>query len=160
MTSQEVRQLFDYHQDGHLLWKIKSSFRTNIGDKAGSRNSQGYIQISYKAKKYKAHRLILMWHGIELGDEVDHIDGNKTNNKIDNLRSVSKNQNQWNSKTRKDNVSGVKGVRWHKRDCKWAVSFRVNKKLHSFGYYDDLELAELVANEARSSYHGQYARNN
>ena len=160
LTHQQVRELFDYHPDGYLVWKIKPAIRTSIGDKAGSLNSQGYIQISYKAKKHKAHRLILMWHGIELGAEVYHIDGNKQNNKIENLRSVTKNQNQWNSKTRKDNRSGIKGVRWHKRDCKWTVTLRVNNKAHHFGYYDDLELAELVAHEARDLYHGKYARNN
>ena len=159
LTKEEVKQLFDYHSDGYLVWKIKSSFRTNKGDKAGSVNSQGYEQVSYKAKKHKTHRLIVLWHGFELGDEVDHIDGNKQNNKIENLRIVTKNQNQWNSKTRSDNKSGIKGVQWHKRDCKWSVSLRVNKKCHSFGYYDNLELAELVSQEARSLYHGEYARN-
>jgi len=160
LTQEQVKELFDYHPDGYLVWKFKPAFRTSIGDKAGSPNSNGYIQISINSKKYRAHRLILTWHGIDAGEEVDHIDGNKQNNRIENLRSVTKSQNQWNAKTRIDNKSGIKGVRWHKRDCKWTVSFRVNKKAHHFGYYDDLELAELVAHEARDLYHGTYARNN
>jgi hypothetical protein len=156
---EEVKQLFDYHPDGFLIWKIKSSFKTYPGYVAGSPNASGYSQVSYKSKKYKTHRLIWIWHGYKLDDEIDHIDGNKLNNKIENLRAVKKNQNQWNSKIRIDNKSGVKGVLWHKRDCKWSVSLRVNKKARHFGYYKDLEFAQLVAEEARSLYHGEYARN-
>ena len=96
---------------------------------------------------------------IQLDDEIDHIDGNKSNNKIENLRAVKRSQNQWNAKIRKDSTSGVKGVLWHKRDCKWAASIRFHNKSKSLGCYDDLELAELVVQEARILYHGEYARN-
>ena len=158
-STEKLKEMFDYHVDGYLVWKIKPAFRVKIGDKAGSVNSQGYYQISSNGSKFKVHRLVWLWHGYELDDEIDHIDGNKSNNKIKNLRAVKKSQNQWNAKIRKDSTSGVKGVLWHKRDCKWAASIRFHNKVKSLGYYDDLELAELVVQEARSLYHGEYARN-
>ncbi|CAB5212704.1 putative NHN endonuclease [uncultured Caudovirales phage] len=158
-STMQLKQMFDYHSDGYLIWKIKPAFRVKIGDKAGSINSQGYVQISQKKSKFKAHRLIWLWHGYQLDDEIDHIDGNKLNNQIENLRAVKKSQNQWNAKIRKDNLSGIKGVRWHKRDCKWTASIRLHGKTKSLGYYNDLELAKLVIHEARSLYHGEYARN-
>ena len=159
-STEQLKEMFDYHVDGHLVWKIKPAFRVKIGDKAGSVNSQGYYQISLKGSKFKVHRFVWLWHGYELDDEIDHIDGNKANNKIENLRAVKKSQNQWNSKIRKDNKSGAKGVYWFKELKKWKVDIRFNGKRKYIGVFEDLELAELAAQEARDKYHGKFARHN
>ena len=157
-STKELKEIFNY-SNGYLHWNIKPSFKTNVGSIAGAKNVTGYWQISYKSKKYKAHRLIWLWHGFDLTDEIDHIDGNKLNNNIENIRAVNKNQNQWNAKIRSDNKSGVKGVLWHNRDKKWVVSIRLFGKAKHFGYHNELEFAELVAKEARKNYQGINARN-
>ena len=66
-------------------------------------------------------------------------------------------KNGKNRKTPKNNTSGVKGVSWHKRSKKWVVSIGVNWKRKALGYFDDLDLAELVSIEARNKYHGEFA---
>jgi len=62
-----------------------------------------------------------------------------------------------NQKISTRNTSGTKGVTWHKRDKKWSVQLRINKICHSFGYYDDKELAELVAMEATNKFHKEFS---
>jgi hypothetical protein len=129
-----------------------------VGSPAGSFDpSTGYHKTYINKKFYKTHRLIFFYHNGYFPEFVDHIDGNKTNNKIENLRPTTKSQNAMNQKVRADNKTGTKGVMWHKRDKKWFVQLRVNLKRYSFGYYDDKELAELVAIEAANKFHKEFS---
>jgi hypothetical protein len=158
MTPELAHHLFTY-VDGVLYWKNPLNPRiTPAGTVAGTLGKLGYVHIQYNYKIYKAHRVIFaMFHGYT-PDYVDHIDGNKANNAIGNLREATLAGNARNAKRRKDNASGVKNVCWHKRIHKWGVSLCVDRKLKHFGYFDDLELAGLVALEAREKYHGAFAR--
>lgn len=71
------------------------------------------------------------------GMHVDHINGNGLDNRKENLRIVTIAQNQWNTKTRKDNVSGQKGVSFVKKEKKWIVHIQANKKRQYLGYFSD-----------------------
>jgi hypothetical protein len=156
ITQDYVKQLFKY-RDGELYWKNSPAHSVRIGQKAGTLKPTGYYQIKIKEKKYLNHRLIfLMYHGY-LPKILDHIDGNRANNKIENLREVTLVQNQHNRKINKNNSSGVKGVSWRKLVNKWEVKICVNNKRKHLGFFADLELAELVAQEARNKYHGSFA---
>jgi hypothetical protein len=88
---------------------------------------------------------------------LDHIDGNRSNNKIENLRAATVSQNLQNSKTYKSNTSGIKGVSWEKDRNKWKVQIMLRGKNKVIRNLEDLELAELVAIEVRNKYHGEYA---
>ena len=156
VTLSKLHELFDY-KDGNLIWKIAASRRVKAGDIAGSINEYGYIVIGVKGRVYRAHRLIYFYHNGHFPLLIDHIDGNKTNNKIENLRSVTTYQNAMTKKISTRNSSGIKGVMWHKRDKKWVVQLKVNSKCHSFGYYEDKELAELVAIEATNKLHKEFS---
>jgi len=157
ITQELVRSIFDY-VDGVLYWKVKKSNATKIGQAAGSLDKKtGYYRIHVNSKMQKTHRLIFLYHHGYLPDYVDHIDNNKTNNRIENLREATKSQNCMNQKISTRNTTGIKGVMWHKRDKKWFVQLRVNSKCHSFGYYDDKELAELVAIEATNKLHKEFS---
>ncbi len=79
-------------------------------------------------------------------------------NRIENLRLATASQNMMNRKKFKNNRSGVTGVSWHKKSERWFVYIDANKKRKNIGYFDDFELAELVAIEARDLYHGKFAR--
>lgn len=141
--------LFDY-RDGALYGKD--------GKKAGRIDSQGYIVVRVNGKDTRAHRVIFCMHHGFMPSAIDHADGNKTNNKIENLRQCSISENSTNKKRGTNNTSGAKGVSWHKATGKWQVNVTVNKRQRNFGYFNDFELAELVAIEARNKYHGCFAR--
>lgn len=154
ITQDYVKQLLEY-RDGELYWKV-SRGKAKVGAKAGYLNQIGYFQTQVNGKLYLNHRLIFLMHHGYLPQYLDHIDGNTLNNKIENLRAATLTQNQYNRKLNKNNSSGVKGVWWRKDIKKWRVSFKINGKEKSFGVFDNLELAELVAQEARTKYHGAF----
>jgi hypothetical protein len=87
---------------------------------------------------------------------IDHKDGNPANNRIENLRIASYEDNNRNRKAPRTSGLGVKGVTVHSQSGKYRVRVPVGGKLRSFGCYDSLELAELVAREAREKYHGEF----
>jgi hypothetical protein len=89
-------------------------------------------------------------------NNIDHEDTNPINNSWENLRNASQQSNTYNAKLRKDNTSGVKGV-YLLSSGMYQVKINVNKNTKSLGTFKDLELAELVAMEARNKYHGNFA---
>jgi hypothetical protein len=89
---------------------------------------------------------------------VDHIDGNKLNNKITNLREATREQNQQNTKLSKRNTSGQKGVVWRKDTQKWRVKIAANNEIYEGGSYKNKEEAMKVAKELRNMVHGKFAR--
>jgi len=157
MNKSMLNELFEY-KDGNLYWKKRLSQRAKIGDKAGYLRKDGYVNIRINNKNYKAHRLVFVFHHDYMPEFIDHIDGNKANNKIENLRSATKAQNRMNISLQSNSKSGIKNVNWHKKTNKWIVQLGINgKKLH-FGTYFDLEVAKFVADTMRHKYHGQFSR--
>ena len=156
LTKEYLHEIFEY-KDGELFWKVKRK-RINLGDKAGRISKRGYKQIGVDGALYSSHRLIFFMHNGYLPETIDHINGNRADNRIENLREVTLSQNQMNRKFSK-NSSGVKGVVWHKLNNNWMAQLRFNGKNKYLGSFKDLELAELVVIEARDKYHGKYARN-
>ena len=156
-TQECLNELFEY-RDGNFYWKKRTSNRINIGDKAGTLCDRGYIRVFVNGKGYKLHRLIFLMRYGYLPKIIDHIDGNTSNNKVENLREATQSQNLCNTKIRSDNSSGIKNVCWHKYKKQWYVQVQINGKAKSFGCYQDIELAELVAIMAREKYHKEFAR--
>mgnify|MGYP003352976334 CR=1 FL=1 len=144
----DFRNIFEY-KDGELYRK-----HGQFAGKAGTLHHSGYIQVKVGKKNYRAHRVIFAMHHGYMPEYIDHIDGNKLNNRIENLRPATNQQNQFNVGLVKRNKSGVKNVFF--ANNKWKVYMRVNKKMRSLGSFDDLELAQLVAVEARNKFHGEY----
>ena len=149
--------VFEY-RDGSLFWKNPTNpLKTPRGSLAGTVSKRGYVHIQYLRKIYKAHQLVYLMHTGQWCKLLDHTNGILTDNRIENLRPATVIQNQQNSVKRKDNTSGVKNVSWHCRAKKWGVQLSIAGKIKHFGYYDDLDLAALVAHEARVKYHGEFA---
>jgi hypothetical protein len=156
MLSQvELHQRFEY-RNGELFYKISSSPKIKAGNKVGTLNN-GYIKVSIGRKKYLAHRIIWMMQYGFLPAEIDHINNNRSDNRIENLRQVNRTQNRCNISSYKNNTSGTKGVSWQSNLSKWQVSISVDGKRKYLGVFKDLELAELVSMEARNKFHGRYA---
>ena len=135
-----------YYKDGKLYNKA-SRRRARKDEEAGFDNGNGYRRVSLNGTRYRVHRIIWELHNGEIpsGMQIDHIDQDRSNNNITNLRVVTNKENLKNQGKYKNNTSGVTGVCWHKRNSKWIV--KVSRK--HIGSFDDLELAGLAAKEAR-----------
>jgi hypothetical protein len=142
MTQDYVKELFHY-KDGNLFWRVRRK-GVRVGNVAGSHDSDGYLQVRVDGKRYLAHRLVFLYHhGYMPEHEVDHIDRSRSNNRIENLREVSRSCNARNSTQRSQTSSGVKGLTWNKRDKKWFVQIAVHGTVKYLGIYSDF--TEAVA---------------
>jgi hypothetical protein len=153
-----LSEIFEYKQ-GKLFAKTKGfRSRHQIGDRVGSKNKNGYWTVRYKNKIYLEHRLIYtMFYG-DVPKFIDHINGDRLDNRIENLRPCTPVENQRNKKLSKVNKSGYKGVSWREGRKAWRVAIRTNGKRIEIGCFEDLELAGLVADMAREKYHGEFCR--
>jgi len=154
ISQEYVKSLFDY-KDGHLYWKVNKTTRNWVGKRVGS-PINGYLSVMVDGKNWMCHRLIYLIHHGYMPSKIDHINNNRSDNRIENLRAADDKQNAHNQVLRSNNVSGIKGVSWNNDRQKWAVRVNHNKKTYQ-RYVQDLELAELVAIEMRSKLHGEYA---
>lgn len=153
VTQERLKELFDYDQEG---WLIRRS--TGLRVKCSPVEGHRYLRVFIDDKPRPLHRMIYLWHHGYLPKTLDHIDGNRENNKIENLRQATQQQNCLNRKHKSTSKSPYKNVYWHQAMNKWTVAMKVDGNRKRFGYYDDIELADLVAMEARDKFHGQFAR--
>lgn len=157
ITKERANELFEY-RDGALYWRVKKAYRVAVGAEAGCKNSHGYCVVRVDGVLCGAHRIIFLMHHGYFPKYVDHIDGNPLNNSIDNLREATNVENCCNRGKQSNNRSGSKNVHWKAKIKHWSVEIQVNKVKRYLGIYKDLELADLVAQEARDLYHGNFAR--
>src|SRR6266852_3138709 len=150
LTVERLREALAYNTEtGSFTWKIRPSLSIHIGNTAGylsggHKDYDPYWQITLDAKRYYAHRLAWFYiYGMWPKGRIDHKDRNQLNNAISNLREATRSQNQANSKTKKNNLLGLKGV------CKsWKGLFKariyVNGKYISLGKYETAEEASTA----------------
>ena len=158
MTKDERMELFlsrfDCNPETGEVWKKSTGFVYN------KPNKYGYVQITTshnnKSRNMAAHRFVYLYVTGELPDELDHIDTIRHNNSFSNLRIASRTENNYNRNT-VNKSTGVKGV-YKNKSGSYSVRIVAGSKYKSFGSYEDLELAELVAQEVREKYHGEFCR--
>ncbi|WP_396190735.1 HNH endonuclease [Flavobacterium sp.] len=156
ITIERLNELFEY-RDGNLYRKVTTSSRALAGSVAGCVKPKGYVNVSIDRNTYQLHRLVFLMHHGYLPDEVDHIDNNPANNRIENLRAATREQNTRNSLIRKDNNSGIKGVGWSKSAKMWRAHIRVNGKMQFLGHFSKLDDAAEAVRVAREKLHGEFA---
>ncbi len=159
-SQEELHRLFEY-REGNLYRKIQTSSNAKIGDKAGCLNSlSGYAQVRIYSADYRIHRIIWCYHfgPIPSKLQIDHIDGNKTNNMIENLRLATHSQNKSNNKRAHCNSkSNILGVHWSKTKRKWVSQIRKNKKAIHLGCFVNQEDAIAARKAAELQYFGEFA---
>lgn len=181
-SAEYLRECFELRDGGRLFWRARparhfqgSSFRSaegcannwnsaHAGDEAFTTVCHGYrmglLIVDGQRHKLYAHRVIWkMVHGVE-PDEIDHVDGNRSNNDPANLRDVDRAENTKNRRLSRRNKSGCHGVTWAAREQKWAVQAPITAK--GLGYYTDLSTAIAVrkAAEHAANFHENHGRKN
>ena len=161
LTADEVRVYLTYIPEaGVFIWKKVGSNRVKVGSPAGCRTKNGYWHIGVKGKWAYAHRLAWLYvHGEWPDSLIDHIDGNRSNNRIGNLRKTDMAGNAINGKVRSTNKSGHQGVSWDKEKGKWVVMVSPEKyKRKLVGRFDRLEDAIKASEAARKELYGEFNR--
>ena len=155
--------LFTYRDDGNIIWKENRSQSTKAGDVAGSLTNKRYrrVEITLCGKTYSiaTHRIIWeMFNGpIPSGAQIDHIDGDRANNRIQNLRLADSKQNAWNRGLSRANTSGFKGVCYEKASRKWLTQIRTNGVARKIGRFNTKEEAAEAYRKADIQYRGEFS---
>lgn len=160
LTADQVRTLLAYDPEtGVLTWRQPMKFgQIPAGSVAGHVGLNGYRVVNINRTLYPAHRLIwLMVTGIWPGGDLDHADGQRANNRWSNLREVTRSQNNANSRLRKSNAAGVKGV-YLVRGKRWRASIRIGGRGHHLGYFATKEAAAEAYAAAANDAFGPCAR--
>jgi hypothetical protein len=158
-----LRELFDFDAEaGQLIWRERAAevfASVNAGKtwnarfagtSAGYVNESGYRLIGVDGKMQRAHRLIWIYANgpIPAGIQIDHISGNRDDNRLDNLRLVTNAENSRNSSMPSRNTSDVLGVCWNKRARKWLAQIRIAGRQKHLGLFDTLEAAAAARAKA------------
>jgi hypothetical protein len=151
------REIFDYF-DGNLYWNEVAPAR--VRNKLAGYMTGPYLKVRYEGRAYMLHRIIYEMHNGAFEGFIDHIDRNKLNNRIENLRVVTKSENELNCTKRVTNTSGYKGVYFSKQFNKWRAKIDKDKKQIHIGYYDDVEEAALAYNKKAFELFGEIAYQN
>lgn len=142
MKKNKVFSLLEF-KDGLLYWKSdlnKSGIRA--GHRAGHTNKNGYRYIRIFGKRYLEHRLVwFLYYGVWPAGELDHINQVKHDNRIENLREVTRSQNCHNTPKHRDNTYGHKGVTLFKKTGKYSARIMIDGVARHLGYYDSPEEA-------------------
>jgi hypothetical protein len=160
ITHEEAKHLFDYQEDGSLIWKNPFGFKTKKGDVAGHLRKNGYVAVSINKKMFLLHRIVFLWHHGHMPSVIDHVDSNSTNNKIENLREATQSQNMMNRAVSTSCKSGYKGVYFVEALQKWRAYISVNRKNISIGYFLDKHEAAKAYNKAAFELRGNFAKLN
>lgn len=144
LTYERAIEILRYDAEtGVLERKLKNGEWRRCGDKPNHSDGRGCVRVY--GKTYLTHRLIwLLVYGEWPEYEIDHLDRDPMNNKIENLRAATRIENQHNHGVRKDNSSGYIGVYFFKRDNNYRAQIALNGKRIHLGYYPTAEEAFLA----------------
>jgi hypothetical protein len=157
LTQSRLKELLHYDPDtGVFTWIKKSSRFSNnvVGSIAGSINSEGYRHIHIDRKNHKAHRLawLYVFGGFPNGI-IDHVNRNKLDNRLRNLREANYSSNNQNHRISKRNTSGITGVYWYKPTQKWCAKASIGGALRHIGYFETIEEAIAARKTAEKEFY-------
>lgn len=142
ITCTRLKELLNYDALTGKFYHKTNQGKARVGDEAGTINKKGYLIIGLDGMSYRAHRLAwLFYYGFLPDKQIDHIDHNKLNNAIVNLRIVSNQENHKNMPLQKNNKSGCAGVGWQESTNKWRAYIKVKGKSIHLGLFDTKEEA-------------------
>lgn len=161
ITQEELKKLMRYDPDtGNLVWIVRRS-RTAVGTIAGTPGTDGYIYIVIDRKHYVAHRLIWLYvTGNWPKEELDHINNQRADNRIENLREATRSQNKVNAAVRLRSKSQIKGVYFDARRPKkpWQAYITKEGKRQTIGFFATKEEAADARNKKAFELFGDFTR--
>ncbi|RZS35844.1 HNH endonuclease [Corticibacter populi] len=151
----QLLEVLHYDQEtGIFSWAKSIATKVKTGSIAGHISADQYQRIVIFGRKYLAHRLAWLYvHGEWPDGQIDHINRQKNDNRLANLRCVSCLKNQHNKGAYANNKSGTPGVHWHTRDQRWRAVIGVNGRRVRLGSYIDRSAAEAAYQQAKAVYH-------
>lgn len=153
LSASKLRKIFRYDTDTGLFWNLATNKRAG-----GDKTNDGYLRISIDSCAYRAHRLAWLYvHGV-WPNLIDHINGDRTDNRLCNLREVSRSQNSWNSTHSRKTISGLKGVHYRAESKKYRARIVINGKLVTLGHFNTPQEAQQAYLEQAKKVHGSFFR--
>jgi hypothetical protein len=168
LTAEYVRSILDYDPETGLFrhkYRVYAAPGWNTkyaGQHAGCfSKAQHYIILVINARHYLAHRIAWLHVTGKWPDkEIDHINSDRSDNRLVNLRIATPQENLWNQPKKPTNASGFKGVSFFKRDGSWKAQIRWGGKQRHIGYYLTPEEAHEAYCRESAIHHGKFARHN
>lgn len=161
LTYDLLKATLSYDKETGLFRKLTDGTKYKAGDVCGHRDNKGYICILLFGKIYKAHRLAWLYvHKRWPVDLIDHINGDPSDNRIDNLREVNNSKNMMNTKKHASCSSQYKGVCWYRASNKWTAQIVINGKKKRIGYFTSEKVAAYAYDIFALKHHGEYANTN
>jgi hypothetical protein len=177
LTAEQLRALLHYDPDtGLFTWRegithwragLPAGTETTRGTKwathivigIGTTSQRRYSEIGIRKNVYRAHRLAWLYVYGEWPDrDIDHINGDGTDNRIVNLRLATTAENAMNRVRRVDNTSGIKGVSWNKKSGQWLVHVGFGGRIVHGGLFDTIEEAKAAREALATRLHGDFVR--
>lgn len=162
LTVERLREVLNYSPEaGEFTWRPRLDAKGrrvgDVGRTAGHGTFNGYIEVGVCGERWYAHRLAWMhYYGEQPSGPLDHIDGDRTNNRISNLRLASEHLNSGNRGPNKNNRSGFKGV--FRSGNRWAAQISIRGKHTHLGVFDSPEEASAAYQFAAKDVFGEFAR--
>lgn len=151
------RDYFEY-RDGHLYWKVTVGTRALKGSRAGKLRKDGYFDVGLKGKYYLVHRVVFHIVNGYLPSVIDHIDHNRSNNLVENLREASYSNNTWNARKLKIKSTAYKGIRLTKNG-KFEARVAKNGLTYQVGTFSTIDEALEAVQIVRKDLHCEFACN-
>lgn len=157
-----VKNYVNYNPDtGKLTWVKSPSRRAKVGQEISSVDAYGYLVATFRKKRWKAHRLAwYLYYGEEPEGDIDHINGDRADNRLCNLRVATRADNLRNMKVSGLGSSKFKGVSWSKCVGKWTAQITLGNKKKHLGCFESEVDAARTYDEAAKELYGKFAKLN
>lgn len=147
---------FSYDPETGLVTRASGGRGKRAGELVGRRSQPGYLMTQVYGRPYLLHRVVWkIMTGCDPVEQIDHVNGNPSDNRWANLREASPHQNKGNRKISRNSKSGCKGVSWKTNRNKWRAQIRYHGRQKHLGFFDDLDAAKAAYRSAAVAYFGE-----